>query len=58
MAVALGDAELKALIVDKSPTLQNNVAGLKFRIIFGDSGTANATQTLRPRRSTRNMRPR
>ena len=47
-AVALGDAELKALIVGKSPTLQNNVTGLKFRIIFGDSGTGNATQTLAP----------
>ena len=47
-AVALGDPELKALIVDKSPTLQNNVTGLKFRMIFGDSGTANATETLTP----------
>src|SRR5271165_1789153 len=47
-AVALGDADLKALIVDKSPTLQNNVTGLKFRIIFSASGTGNATQTLTP----------
>ena len=47
-AVALSDAELKALVVGKSPTLQNNVTGLKFRMIFGDSGTANATQTLTP----------
>ena len=47
-AVALGDAELKALIVDKSPTLQNNVTGLKFRIIFAGSGSANATETLTP----------
>ncbi len=47
-AVALGDAELKALIVDKSPTLQNNVTGTKFRMIFSASGTANATQTLTP----------
>jgi Protein of unknown function (DUF3604) len=47
-AVALGDAELKALIVDKSPTLQNNVTGTKFRMIFGASGTANATETLTP----------
>ena len=47
-AVALKDAELKALIVDKSPTLQNNVTGSKFRMIFGDSGAKNATQTLTP----------
>ena len=47
-AVALDDAELKALIVDKSPTLQNNVTGTNFRMIFSASGTANATQTLTP----------
>ena len=47
-AIALGDAELKALLVDKSPTLQNNVTGGKFRMIFGASGATNATQTLTP----------
>jgi hypothetical protein len=47
-AVALDEAELKALVVGKSPTLQNNVTGTKFRNIFGESGTANATQTLTP----------
>ena len=47
-AVALGEAELKALLVGKSPTLQNNVTGVKFRMIFSASGTANATQTLTP----------
>jgi hypothetical protein len=47
-AVALGDAQLKALVVGKSPTLQNNVTGVKFRIIFGESGSANATEMLTP----------
>ena len=47
-AVALNDAQLKALIVDKSPWLQNNVTGTKFKIIYGASGIANATQTLTP----------
>jgi Protein of unknown function (DUF3604) len=47
-AVALSNAGLKALLVDKSPTLQNNVTGVKFRMIFGASGSANATQTLEP----------
>ncbi|NLS07097.1 DUF3604 domain-containing protein [Rhizobium sp. P32RR-XVIII] len=47
-AVALDDAELKALIVDKTPWLQNNVTGTKFRITYSASGTANATQTLAP----------
>jgi hypothetical protein len=47
-AVALNDAELKALIVDKTPWLQNNVTGAKFRITYSSSGIANATQTLTP----------
>ena len=47
-AVALREAELKKLLVDKSPTLQNNVTGTKFRMIFSASGTANATETLTP----------
>jgi hypothetical protein len=47
-AVALNDAQLKALIVDKSPWLQNNVTGTKFKITYSASGTANATQTLTP----------
>ena len=34
--------------MDKSPTLQNNVTGTKFRMIFSASGTANATETLTP----------
>ncbi len=37
-AVALRDAELKALFVDKSPWLQNNVTGDKFQMIFGARG--------------------
>jgi Protein of unknown function (DUF3604) len=47
-AVALNDAELKALIVDKSPWLQNNVTGAKVKITYSASGIANSTQTLTP----------
>jgi hypothetical protein len=47
-AVALKDAQLKALIVDKSPWLQNNVTGEKVKITYSASGIANATQTLTP----------
>ena len=47
-AVALNDAQLNALIVDKSPWLQNNVTGTKFKITYSASGIANATQTLTP----------
>jgi hypothetical protein len=47
-AVALGDTELKALVVDKTPWLQNNVTGTKFRITYSASGIANSTQTLTP----------
>ncbi len=47
-AVALNDAELKALVVEKSPFLKNNVTGSQFRMTFSASGSANATQTLTP----------
>jgi hypothetical protein len=47
-AVVLDDTELRALIVDQSPYVRNNVTGTEFRVIFGASGTANATQTLTP----------
>ncbi len=47
-AVALNDAQLKALIVEKSPWLQNNATGTKFQIIYSASGVANSTQTLTP----------
>jgi hypothetical protein len=47
-AVALNDTQLKALIVDKSPWLQNNVTGAKFKITYSASGIANATQRLTP----------
>ena len=47
-AVALNDAELKALIVEKSPYLQNNVTSVKFRMIFSASGRANSTEALTP----------
>jgi hypothetical protein len=47
-AVALDDAQLKALIVGKSPWLQNNVTGLKYNIYYSESGTAAAAQPLQP----------
>ena len=47
-AVALNEGQLKALVVDKSPYVQNNVTGAKFRMMFSESGSANATQTLAP----------
>jgi hypothetical protein len=47
-AVALNDAELKELIVDKSPYLKNNVTGTQLRMIFSASGSADTTETLTP----------
>jgi hypothetical protein len=47
-AVALNDAQLKALIVGKSPWLQNNVTGTKLRITYSASGIGNSTQSLTP----------
>ncbi|HMD66264.1 MAG TPA: DUF3604 domain-containing protein [Stellaceae bacterium] len=47
-AVALDDAQLKALIVGKSPWLQNNVTGLKYNIYYSESGTTAAAQPLKP----------
>ena len=37
-AVALNDAQLRALIVGKSTWLQNNVTGDKYEVVYGDSG--------------------
>jgi hypothetical protein len=37
-AVALNDAQLKALIVGKSPWLENMVTGDKYQLIYGASG--------------------
>jgi hypothetical protein len=45
-AVELSEGELRALLVGKSPWLQNNVTSSKFRMIFSTSG-GNA-QTLKP----------
>ncbi len=45
-AVALNDAQLKALIVDKSTWLQNTVTGEKFMIIYGDLGKGAAAKPL------------
>jgi hypothetical protein len=41
--VALKDAELKALVVNQSPHLRNNVTRVTFRLIFSAMAAANAT---------------
>jgi len=45
-AVALNDAQLKALIVDKSTWLQNTVTGDKYMIIYGATGRGAAAKPL------------
>jgi Protein of unknown function (DUF3604) len=47
-SVALNDAQLKALIVDKSTWLQNTVTGDKYMIIYGASGRGAAAKPLTP----------
>jgi hypothetical protein len=47
-AVALGDAQLKALIVEKSVWLQNTVTGDKYMIIYGALGAGAAAKPLTP----------
>jgi hypothetical protein len=47
-AVALDDAQLKALIVEKSVWLQNTVTGDKYMIIYGATGAGGATNPLTP----------
>ena len=47
-AVALNDAQLKALIVEKSPWLQNNVTGDKYKIIYSASGERDRRKPLTP----------
>jgi Protein of unknown function (DUF3604) len=47
-AVALDDAQLKALIADKSPWLQNNVTGMKYNITYSASGVAASARPLMP----------
>jgi hypothetical protein len=46
--VTLDNAQLRALIVDKSPWLQNNVTNTKFRITYSGSGMASSAQTMTP----------
>ena len=43
-AVALNDAQLKKLIVEKSVWLQNKVTGDKYMIIYGDAGPGRQTR--------------
>jgi hypothetical protein len=47
-ATALGNDELKALIVEKSVWLQNNVTGDKYMIIYGALGAGAETKPLVP----------
>jgi hypothetical protein len=45
---ALSDAQLKALVVEKSVWLQNTVTGDKYMIIYGALGTGAPTKKLTP----------
>jgi hypothetical protein len=47
-AVALNDAQLKALLVQKSPWLQNSVTGEKYQIVYGASGTPASGKVAAP----------
>ena len=47
-AVALTDAQLKALIVQKSPWLENTITGEKFQIVYGVSGTSASGKAALP----------
>jgi Protein of unknown function (DUF3604) len=47
-AVALGDAQLRALIVEKSPWLENTLTGDKFQIIYGASGKSASGKPATP----------
>jgi hypothetical protein len=47
-AVALNDAQLKALIVEKSPWLENTVTGDKYQITYGGSGKSASGKPAAP----------
>lgn len=47
-AQRLGDEELKALVVEKSVWLQNQVTGAKTMVIYGALGAGSATTSLTP----------
>src|SRR2546427_317089 len=47
-AVALGDAELKKLVTEKSVWPENKVTGEKYAIVFGASGKAAGGKAPRP----------
>jgi hypothetical protein len=47
-AVALNDAQLKALLVQKSPWLQNTVTGDRYQIVYGHSGTPTSGKAATP----------
>ena len=47
-AVALNDAQLKALIVEKSVWLQNTVTGDKYKIVYSALGKGAAASTVNP----------
>ena len=47
-AVALNDAQLKALIVDRSPWVQNTVTGDRYQATFSASGMAPGSKARDP----------
>lgn len=47
-AVRLNDAQLKALLVSKSPWLQNNVTGDKYQVVYGTSGKSASGKPAEP----------
>jgi hypothetical protein len=47
-AVALNEAQVKALIVDKSPWLQNNITGDKYQVVYSASGKSASGKPATP----------
>jgi hypothetical protein len=47
-AVALSDAQLKALIVEKSYWLQNTITGDRYQIVYGTSGKSASAKPVTP----------
>src|SRR5262245_51858245 len=47
-ATPLNDAQLKALIVEKSPWLENTVTGAKYQMVYSASGKAPSAKPAKP----------
>ena len=47
-AMALNDAQLKALLVEKSPWLQNTITGDRYQIVYGTSGKSASGKAAMP----------